>query len=161
MQCHACAPVCVFPSSDQLPKHQLHFWHVPVYVVGLVEHTLLPDLTYKHLILACQAVHDLISTSHLALCMLPHCCPASTDAALLCDPGQDPHDATSSSAPVPDYAAALPSVDSLNSKPLQGKRVGVISEMMQGGVSPGVLSAVQKSVRHLESLGAEVSEVSW
>lgn len=83
-----------------------------------------------------------------------------TDAALSCDPGQDPHDATSSSAPVPDYAAALPSVDSLNSKPLQGKRVGVISEMMQGGVSPGVLSAVQKSVRHLESLGAEVSEVS-
>ena len=75
-------------------------------------------------------------------------------------PGQDPHDATSSAAPVTDFAAALPSVDSLNSKPLKGKRIGVIAEMMQGGVAPGVMSAVQNSIKHLESLGADVSEVS-
>jgi len=75
-------------------------------------------------------------------------------------PGQDPHDATSSAAPVTDFAAALPSVDSLNSKPLRGKRIGVIAEMMQGSIAPGVISAVQNSIKHLESLGAEVSEVS-
>lgn len=74
--------------------------------------------------------------------------------------GQDPHDATSSAAPVTDFAAALPSVDSLNSKPLKGKRIGVIAEMMQGGVAPGVMSAVQNSIKHLESLGADVSEIS-
>ncbi len=77
-------------------------------------------------------------------------------------PGHDPHDATSSAAPVTDFAAALPSVDSLNSKPLRGKRIGVIAEMMQGGIAPGVISAVQNSIKHLESLGADVSEVrSW
>ena len=75
-------------------------------------------------------------------------------------PGQDSHDATSSAAPVTDFAAALPSVDSLNSKPLRGKRIGVIAEMMQGGIAPGVISAVQSSIKHLESLGADVSEVS-
>jgi len=74
--------------------------------------------------------------------------------------GQDPHDATSSAAPVTDFAAALPSVDSFNSKPLRGKRIGVIAEMMQGGIAPGVISAVQNSIKHLESLGADVSEVS-
>ncbi len=93
--------------------------------------------------------------------VLPTLFPPSTSQYCPCRHlGQDPHDATSSAAPVTDYAAALPSADSLDSKPLQGKRVGVIAEMMQGGVAPGVASAVQNSIRHLESLGADISEVS-
>lgn len=82
------------------------------------------------------------------------------DSSCFFVPGQDPHDATSSAAPVTDFAAALPSVDSLNSQPLKGKRIGVLAEMMQGGIAPGVISAVQNSIKHLESLGADVSEVS-
>lgn len=76
------------------------------------------------------------------------------------DAGQDLCDATSSAAPVTDYAAALSAAGALSSRPLQGKKIGVITEMMQGGVAPGVASAVQNSIRHLESLGADISEVS-
>lgn len=74
--------------------------------------------------------------------------------------GQDPHDATSSANAVPDYAAALQPLHSLSSRPLEGKRIGVIAEMMQGGIAPGVATTVTNSIKHLESLGAEVSEVS-
>ena len=81
-------------------------------------------------------------------------------SAKSCCSGQDSRDATSSAAPVVDYAASLPGVDQLNSKPLQGKRIGAITELLQGGVAPGVASAIQKSIAHLQSLGAEVSEVS-
>ena len=73
--------------------------------------------------------------------------------------GQDPHDATSSAKAVPDYAAALQPLHSLSSRPLEGKRIGVIAEMMQGGIAPGVAAAVTNSIKHLESLGAEISEV--
>lgn len=84
------------------------------------------------------------------------------DAAIMLSimAGQDPCDATSSAAPVTDYAAALPAAGALSSRPLQGKKIGVITEMMQGGVAPGVASAVQNSIRHLGSLGADISEVS-
>ena len=78
---------------------------------------------------------------------------------LFCGAGQDPHDATSSAKPVPDYAAALQPLHSLSSTPLKGKRIGVIAEMMQGGVSPGVATAIQNSIKHLESLGADINEV--
>lgn len=73
--------------------------------------------------------------------------------------GQDPHDATSSAKAVPDYAAALQPLHSLSSKPLAGKRIGVIAEMMQGGTAPGVATAVTNSIKHLESLGADIAEV--
>ena len=74
--------------------------------------------------------------------------------------GQDLHDATSSSSPVEDFADALRRVESLQSKPLQGKRIGIIADMMTSGVASGVASAVKKAVKHLESLGAELVEVS-
>ena len=73
--------------------------------------------------------------------------------------GQDPHDATSSAKAVPDYAAALQPLHTLSSKPLEGKRIGVIAEMMQGGPAPGVATAVLNSIKHLESLGADTAEV--
>lgn len=73
--------------------------------------------------------------------------------------GQDSHDATSSATAVPDYAAALQPLHSLSSKPLAGKRIGVIAEMMQGGTAPGVATAVTNSIKHLESLGADIAEV--
>lgn len=78
---------------------------------------------------------------------------------LLSGIGQDPHDATSSAKAVPDYAAALQPLHSLSSRPLEGKQIGVIAEMMQGGIAPGVAAAVTNSIKHLESLGAEISEV--
>lgn len=78
---------------------------------------------------------------------------------LFCVAGQDPCDATSSMKAVPDYAAVLQPLHSLGSRPLEGKRIGVIAEMMQGGTAPGVATAVTNSIRHLESLGADISEV--
>lgn len=79
---------------------------------------------------------------------------------LCCIVGQDPHDATSSAKAVPDYAAALQPLYSLSSRPLEGKRIGVIAQLVQKGIAPGVAAAVTNSIQHLESLGAEVSEVS-
>ena len=45
-------------------------------------------------------------------------------------------------------------------RPLEGTRVGVVSQMMGAGVAEGVASCVQHACRHLESLGASVEEVS-
>lgn len=76
-------------------------------------------------------------------------------------PGQDPQDATSSSSHVQDYTAALRQTKDLDNKPLQGKRIGVIAGMMSSGVAAGVATAVQSSIVHLESLGAEMCEVNF
>ena len=73
--------------------------------------------------------------------------------------GRDVHDATSSHLPVPDFTQGLQSVDSFTSRPLLGKRIGVISETIGQGVSSGVNEAFSRAARHLESLGAEVHEV--
>lgn len=51
------------------------------------------------------------------------------------------------------------SADALQSKPLQGKRIGIITDNMSKGVAPGVATAVQASIAHLESLGAQLDEV--
>ena len=73
--------------------------------------------------------------------------------------GRDVLDATSSHLPVPDFTQYLQSMDSFASRPLQGKKIGVISETIGQGVSPGVNAAFSRAARHLESLGAEVHEV--
>ena len=70
-------------------------------------------------------------------------------------------DATSSHVPVPDFMQGLQSMDSFASRPLQGKRIGVISEAVGQGVSSGVNEAFSRAARHLESLGAEVHEVGF
>ncbi len=86
-------------------------------------------------------------------------CGCSCDM-LGCIAGQDPHDATSSAKAVPDYAAALQPLHLLSSRPLEGRRIGVIAQLVEKGVAPGVAAAITNSIQHLESLGAQISEVS-
>lgn len=58
-----------------------------------------------------------------------------------------------------DFAEGLPEPGSLGSRPLAGKRFGIIRETTGEGVSPGVSDAFAKATRHLENLGADVEEV--
>src|SRR6185295_6778809 len=67
--------------------------------------------------------------------------------------GADPHDSTCLNEPVPDYTADLPDN-------LKGVRLGLAKEYMVEGVDPQVKAAVDAAVRQLQSLGAEVTEVS-
>ncbi|HEY1850544.1 MAG TPA: amidase [Candidatus Binataceae bacterium] len=75
------------------------------------------------------------------------------DAALMLQviAGHDPHDATSSHEPVPDY------VEGLNGD-LEGVRVGVIKELLTG-LSDEVARSFNEALRQLRILGAEVDEV--
>jgi aspartyl-tRNA(Asn)/glutamyl-tRNA(Gln) amidotransferase subunit A len=77
------------------------------------------------------------------------------DSALLMNAiaGHDSHDSTSLNAPVPDYTANL-------GRDLKGIRIGLPKEYMIEGVDPMVKSAVMSAVKQLESLGAEIVEVS-
>jgi aspartyl-tRNA(Asn)/glutamyl-tRNA(Gln) amidotransferase subunit A len=70
--------------------------------------------------------------------------------------GYDPCDSTSLRAPVPDYTAALaPEPD------LRGVRLALPREYFDvQGVESGVDTAVKSAIKHLESLGAELGEVS-
>ena len=67
--------------------------------------------------------------------------------------GQDPHDATSLPASVPDY---LQNID----RPIQGLRLGIPKEYFQPGMEPGVESSIQEAIRKFEGLGMQVREVS-
>jgi aspartyl-tRNA(Asn)/glutamyl-tRNA(Gln) amidotransferase subunit A len=87
------------------------------------------------------------------------CARTVLDAALLHEvvAGYDPMDSTSIDAPVPavvDAARAGASGD------LRGVRVGMVRELGGEGYQPGVESAYRAAVARLESLGAEVVEVS-
>jgi aspartyl-tRNA(Asn)/glutamyl-tRNA(Gln) amidotransferase subunit A len=75
------------------------------------------------------------------------------DAALMLQviAGHDPHDATSSHEPVPDYVAGL-------NGDLKGVRVGVIKELLTG-LSDEVARSFNEALRQLRILGAEVDEV--
>ena len=67
--------------------------------------------------------------------------------------GHDPKDATSDSAPRPDYTVA-PGSD------LRGLRIGVARQSFSEAVSPDVRAAMARAVEALRSLGAETVEVS-
>jgi len=67
--------------------------------------------------------------------------------------GADPCDSTSVPQPVPDYVAALDGG-------IRGLKVGLAKEYLIGGLDPEVKQAVDAAVRKLQSLGAEVVEVS-
>ncbi|MFN7016131.1 MAG: Asp-tRNA(Asn)/Glu-tRNA(Gln) amidotransferase subunit GatA [Fimbriimonadales bacterium] len=67
--------------------------------------------------------------------------------------GKDPLDATSVDLPVPDYRDAL--IDDI-----KGIRLGVPKEFFAQGVLPAVAETVRKAIGLLESIGAEVHEVS-
>jgi len=67
--------------------------------------------------------------------------------------GHDPNDSTCLNEPVPDYVAAL-------GRDLKGIRLGLPKEYMITGIDPQVKSAVDTAVAHLQSLGAEIVDVS-
>ncbi len=77
------------------------------------------------------------------------------DAAILAGviSGHDPLDSTSLPQPVPNYAAGL-------NGDLRGLKLGLAREYMGGGLDPEVHQAVQAAVKQLESLGAEILEIS-
>jgi aspartyl-tRNA(Asn)/glutamyl-tRNA(Gln) amidotransferase subunit A len=77
------------------------------------------------------------------------------DAALILNAiaGHDPQDSTSLNEPVPDYVASL-------GNNLRGVRLGVPKEYMIDGIDPQVRAAIDAAVKQLNSLGAELIEVS-
>jgi len=68
--------------------------------------------------------------------------------------GHDPMDATSINAPVPDVIAAAKRAD------IKGMKVGIVKELGGEGYQAGVRTRFEESVALIESLGAEVVEVS-
>ena len=77
------------------------------------------------------------------------------DAATLLEvmSGLDPRDSTSVPEPVPHYAAAL-------TGNIKGLKLGLPKEYMIGGLDAEVNAAVNAAVKQLESLGAEIVEIS-
>jgi aspartyl-tRNA(Asn)/glutamyl-tRNA(Gln) amidotransferase subunit A len=67
--------------------------------------------------------------------------------------GHDPKDATSSSAPVPDYAAE-------SDKPVAGMRIGIPAEYFAEGLEPEVRAAIEKGIAALQAAGCTVKPVS-
>ncbi|HTI68612.1 MAG TPA: Asp-tRNA(Asn)/Glu-tRNA(Gln) amidotransferase subunit GatA [Candidatus Limnocylindria bacterium] len=78
-----------------------------------------------------------------------------TDAALVTRvlAGYDPRDSSSMNVPVPNYAAGF-------TQDLKGLKIGIAKEYMVGGLDPEVDAAVRAAIKQLESLGAEIREVS-
>jgi aspartyl-tRNA(Asn)/glutamyl-tRNA(Gln) amidotransferase subunit A len=67
--------------------------------------------------------------------------------------GRDPQDATSSAAPVDDYAAE-------SDKPADGLRIGVPAEYFGDGLDPEVGTAVEKGIAALKAAGCKVKPIS-
>jgi aspartyl-tRNA(Asn)/glutamyl-tRNA(Gln) amidotransferase subunit A len=67
--------------------------------------------------------------------------------------GHDSHDATSSSAPVPDYASE-------SDKPVEGLRIGVPAEFFAEGLDPEVRAAIEKGIAALKDAGCTIKSVS-
>ncbi|MEY2480361.1 MAG: aspartyl-tRNA(Asn)/glutamyl-tRNA(Gln) amidotransferase subunit [Verrucomicrobiota bacterium] len=77
------------------------------------------------------------------------------DAALIMNAiaGHDPQDSTSLNEAVPDYTAGL-------GRDLKGMRLGLPKEYMIEGIDPQIKSAVDAALKHFQSLGAEIVDVS-
>ena len=77
------------------------------------------------------------------------------DSALIMNAmaGHDPQDSTSLNEPVPDYTKNL-------GRDLKGMRLGLPNEYMIEGIDPQVKSAVDAAIKQLQSLGAEIVDVS-
>jgi aspartyl-tRNA(Asn)/glutamyl-tRNA(Gln) amidotransferase subunit A len=67
--------------------------------------------------------------------------------------GNDPRDATSSPAPVEDYAAQ-------SDKPVDGLRIGVPKEYFAEGLDPEVRAAIEKGIDALKAAGCTVKPVA-
>jgi aspartyl-tRNA(Asn)/glutamyl-tRNA(Gln) amidotransferase subunit A len=77
------------------------------------------------------------------------------DSALIMNAiaGHDPQDSTCLNEPVPDYTAAL-------GRDLKGIRLGLPKEYMLEGIDQQVKAAIDAAVKQLQSLGAEIVDVS-
>ena len=77
------------------------------------------------------------------------------DAAMIMNAiaGHDPQDSTALNEPVPDYTAKL-------GNDLRGIRLGLPKQYMIEGIDSEVKTAIKTAVKHLNSLGAEIIEVS-
>jgi aspartyl-tRNA(Asn)/glutamyl-tRNA(Gln) amidotransferase subunit A len=77
------------------------------------------------------------------------------DSALIMNAiaGHDRQETTSLNEPVPDYTAQL-------GKDLRGVRLGVAKEYMIEGTDPQVKAAINAAMKHMNSLGAEIVDVS-
>jgi aspartyl-tRNA(Asn)/glutamyl-tRNA(Gln) amidotransferase subunit A len=67
--------------------------------------------------------------------------------------GHDPMDATSSAAPVPDYAAE-------SDKPVEGLRIGVPAEYFGEGLDDEVRTAIEKGIDALKAAGCTLKPIS-
>ncbi len=67
--------------------------------------------------------------------------------------GHDPCDATSSPAPVPDYAAE-------SDKPVEGLRIGVPAEYFGEGLDPEVRERIESGIESLKAAGCTVKPIS-
>ncbi|MCB9809943.1 Asp-tRNA(Asn)/Glu-tRNA(Gln) amidotransferase subunit GatA [Candidatus Peribacteria bacterium] len=82
--------------------------------------------------------------------------PTPADCALLLQAiaGKDPRDATTTTAPVPDYTAAL-------QQDIRGMRVGIPREFLEiEGTDAAVLAELERAKETLQELGATVTTVS-
>jgi aspartyl-tRNA(Asn)/glutamyl-tRNA(Gln) amidotransferase subunit A len=77
------------------------------------------------------------------------------DSALIMNAiaGHDPNETTSLNEPVPDYIAGL-------GKNLRGFRLGLVKEYMIEGTDPQIKAAINAAAKHMNSLGAEIVDVS-
>ena len=77
------------------------------------------------------------------------------DAALIMNAiaGHDPQDSTALNEPVPDLAAKL-------GDDLSGVRLGLPREYMIEGIDPQVKAAIDSAVKQMNSLGAEIVDIS-
>ncbi len=78
-------------------------------------------------------------------------CDAATLLGVIA--GHDPHDATCSPAPVPDYAAE-------SDRPAEGLRIGVPCEYFAEGLDPEVRAAVEQGIAALKAAGCAVKPVA-
>lgn len=60
---------------------------------------------------------------------------------------------------VPEFTSKFTSLNILESRPLQGLRVGIIRETLGDGVDENVVSSIRAAASHLEDLGCSVTEV--
>ena len=67
--------------------------------------------------------------------------------------GYDEKDSTSAAGPVDDYSARLADA-------LSGLKIGVVKEHMNSDLDPSIAAIIEDALKVLESLGAEVREVS-
>ena len=82
-------------------------------------------------------------------------CKTVEDTAIVMNTlaGLDPLDATTGDLPVPDYTKAI-------SGDVKGLKIGIPKEYFIDGMDPEVESAVRSAATHLESMGAEIIDIS-